>query len=333
MTDPIRWGILATGTIAELFTQDLARVPDAEVVAVGSRAPETARRFAERHHIPRAYGSWTELAQDPEVDVVYVATPHTAHYAAAEVCLRHGKPVLCEKPFTINTGEAERLIALAADRGLFLMEAMWMYTNPAVRRVVELIADGAIGEVRSVTADFGLAGPFEPSHRLRDPYLGGGALLDLGVYPVSLTYLLLGMPSTVAATAHLTPELVDANTGVLLGYDSGAVALLSCGIEARSPCVATIVGSQGRITFGPPLFRPDGFTLHRLGQEPERVAVPYQGSGYVHEIHEVGRCLREGRTESPLVTWRSTVERMRILDTIREQVGVKYPTEATPLAG
>lgn len=225
----VRWGILATGGIAASFAEDLRELKDdAEIVAVGSRRLESARAFADRFGIPRAYGSWTELADDEGVDVVYVATPHSAHRVAAGLCLRAGRSVLCEKPFTVNAVEARELADLARTHGRFLMEAMWTYCNPVVRRLTELVADGAVGEVRSVHADFGLAGPFDPGHRLLDPALGGGALLDLGVYPVSFAHLLLGEPDEVQAWAHLTEDGVDDNTGMLLGYDSGAMAVLSC---------------------------------------------------------------------------------------------------------
>jgi predicted dehydrogenase len=331
MNGSIKWGILATGEVASAFVRDLARVPDAEAAAVGSRSLATAQRFAARHRIERAYGSWTELAADPEVDVVYVATPHVAHHTAAGLCIAAGKAVLCEKPLTVNAGEAARLVAQAQRHRVFLMEAMWMRTNPAIGRVAELVAAGAIGEVRVVRADFGLAGPFEPSHRLRDPDLGGGALLDLGVYPVSLAHLLLGAPTTVAASATLTPEGVDAGTGMLLGYDSGAVALLSCGIDAATPAAATITGTRGRITIGEPFFRPSGLLLHREGAEPEQVSAPYEGLGYVHEILEVGRCLRAGLQESPAVPWQSSLEVIRILDRVRSLIGLRYPSDADEL--
>ena len=181
----VRWGILATGGMAARFTADLVDLPDAEVVAVASRTEASAKAFAERFGIPRAYGGWETLARDEDVDVVYVATPHSAHRTAAGLCLEAGRNVLCEKPFTLNAREAAELVALAREKNVFLMEAMWMFCNPLVRRLKTLVDDGAIGEVRSLQADFGLEGPFPPAHRLRDPAQGGGALLDLGVYPVS----------------------------------------------------------------------------------------------------------------------------------------------------
>ena len=319
----IRWGILATGHIAGVFTEDLLTLADADVVAVGSRLPETADAFARRYDIARAYGSWQALADDPDVDVVYVATPHAAHHAAAALCLDAGKAVLVEKAFTLDAAQAEDLAARAAARGAFLMEAMWTRFLPATRRIVELIADGAIGAPRLVSADFGLGGGFAPDHRLRDPEQGGGALLDLGVYPVSLAHLVLGTPTTVHATGTLTPEAVDDTVGILLGYAAGAVATLSCSLTGDSPRTASITGTAGRIEIDRTFFVPHGFTLYRGDDIEEFMAVP-DGRGYVHEAAEVMRCLREGLPESPLMPLSDTLAVLRTLDKIRAQLGVSY---------
>ncbi|MDX2851509.1 Gfo/Idh/MocA family oxidoreductase [Streptomyces sp. PA03-3a] len=325
----VRWGILATGGIAASFAEDLRELKDdAEIVAVGSRRLESARAFADRFGIPRAYGSWTELADDEGVDVVYVATPHSAHRVAAGLCLRAGRSVLCEKPFTVNAVEARELADLARTHGRFLMEAMWTYCNPVVRRLTELVAAGAIGEVRSVHADFGLAGPFDPGHRLLDPALGGGALLDLGVYPVSFAHLLLGEPDEVQAWAHLTEDGVDDNTGMLLGYDSGAMAVLSCSLTADTARTAVVTGSTGRIEVPAGFFHPDRFVLRREGREPEEFGAPDDGlRGLQHEAAEVMRCLRAGERESPLVPLEGSLAVMRTLDTVRDRIGVRYPGE------
>ncbi|TDC69953.1 Gfo/Idh/MocA family oxidoreductase [Micromonospora sp. KC606] len=319
-----RWGILATGNIAARFAEDLRLVPGADLVAVGSRTPESAERFAARHDIPRWYGSWTGLAADDEVDVIYVATPHAAHHAATRVCLDAGRAVLVEKPFTLDLPTTTELVEAARARGIFLMEAMWMRTNPLVLRVVDLVADGAIGEPTGVRADFGLAGPFPPEHRLRARALGGGALLDLGVYPVSLAHLLFGVPQHVRAWAKLSPEGVDENTGIVLGYDSGAVATLSCGLVGPSGASASIVGTTGRIDLPEPFFRPGAAVLHRAGAEPETLPAELVGGGYQHEAAEVQRCLAAGLTESPLVPHSATLEVITLLDGIREQIGVHY---------
>lgn len=328
--ESVRWGILATGGIAATFTADLVDLPDAEIAAVASRSEESAREFAERFGIPRAYGDWEALAKDEDIDVVYVATPHSAHRAAAGLCLEAGRNVLCEKPFTLNLREAGELVALAREHGRFLMEAMWMYCNPLVRRLKTLIEDGAVGEVRTVQADFGLAGPFPPASRLRDPALGGGALLDLGVYPVSFAQLLLGEPSDVVARATLSAEGVDLQTGALLGWDSGALASVHCSIVSGTGATASVTGSHGRIDLPSGFFHPDRFVLHRDGRDPEEfTADPADGprNSLKHEAREVMRALRAGETESPLVPLDGTLAVMRTLDAIRERIGVRYPME------
>lgn len=327
MSDKTRWGILATGGIAATFTTDLQTLPDADVVAVGSRSKAAADAFAERFGIPRSHGGWADLAADDEVDVVYVATPHSAHYEAAKLCLDAGKAVLCEKAFTRNLNEAAELVDVARNRDVFLMEAMWMRTIPMVRRMSDIIADGAIGDIRMVSASFGLAGPFAADHRLRAPELAGGALLDLGVYPVSLAQLLLGAPASIQAAATLTPEGVDETTGMLFRYDTGAVANLSCSIAASNPATATVSGSRGWIELPEPFFRPDSMTVHRR-DSVETFTAPYRGHGMVHEAEEVMRCLRAGETQSPLVPWQDSLDVMTALDEVRRQTGVWFPGEA-----
>jgi predicted dehydrogenase len=322
--DPIRWGILSTGGIATRFTEDLALLPDAQVAAVASRTAPAAQEFAGRHDIPNAYGTWQALAEDPKVDVIYVATPHNAHFAATKLCLEAGKAVLCEKPFTLDLASSTELVAIARDRGVFLMEAMWMRANPAIRRIVELVGSGAIGEVTHVQADFGVQGGFPPGHRMRNPQLGGGALLDLGVYPVTFAYLFLGAPEAVTAWASLTDEGVDENTGIVLGYPDGAVATLHCGFVGSGAVRATITGTTGRIDVPTLFFRPDRFTLVRNGSG-EEIVVPIRGNGLGYEAEEVMRCLRAGQTESSLIPLDDTLAVMRTLDNIREQIGVSYP--------
>ncbi|GGW73875.1 MULTISPECIES: Gfo/Idh/MocA family protein [Streptomyces] len=329
-TDTVRWGILATGGIAAAFTADLIDLPDAEVVAVASRTEASAGAFAERFGIPRAYGDWETLAKDADIDVVYVATPHSAHRDAAGLCLEAGRNVLCEKAFTLNLREATELVALARDNDRFLMEAMWMYCNPVIRRLKALVDDGAIGEVRTVQADFGLEGPFPPSHRLRDPAQGGGALLDLGVYPVSFAHLLLGEPTSVSAQAVISAEGVDLQTVASLSWDSGALAALHCSLVGGTGVTASVTGTRGRIDIPAGFFHPDRFVLHRAGRDPEEfTADPADGPRTTmrHEAREVMRALRAGETESPLVPLDGTLAVMRTLDTVRERIGVRYPGE------
>ncbi len=319
-----RWGILGTGGIAATFASDLPLVPGAELAAVGSRTAEAADTFAAKFGVPRAYGSWAELAADPDLDVIYVATPHSSHHAATMACLEGGKSVLCEKPMTLDLASSAQLVQEARSRGLFLMEAMWMRLNPAIRKIQELIEDGEIGDVVTVHADFGLQGPFDASHRLRDPALGGGALLDLGVYPIHFADLVLGSPAAVHSWARLTPEGVDETTGVLLGYHSGAVAALTCSIAGESRNAASITGTLGRIDLPQGFFVPRSFTLKRSTGESEEFDFGFEGSGYQFEAAEVQRCLAEGLPESPLVPHTTTLEIMTLLDTIRAEIGVAY---------
>ncbi|RII17039.1 1,5-anhydro-D-fructose reductase [Streptomyces sp. YIM 130001] len=324
----VRWGVLATGSMAARFTSDLLDMPsDAEVVAVASRNEASAKAFADRFGIERAYGDWASLAADDGVDVVYVATPHSAHREAAGLCLEAGRPVLCEKAFTVNAREAGELVTLARERGTFLMEAMWMYCNPLIRRALDLVADGAIGDVRTVQADFGLAGPFPPSHRLRDPAQGGGALLDLGVYPVSFAQLFLGEPSDVTARAVLSDEGVDLQTGMLLSFGGGAQAVLHCSLTGATGVGGSVTGSQGRIDLPDGFFSPGRFVLHRPGRDPEVFHAQGPRDTLRHEAAEVMRCLRAGESESPLVPLDGTLAVMRTLDAVRDRIGVRYPGE------
>ncbi|MFF5234070.1 Gfo/Idh/MocA family protein [Dactylosporangium sp. NPDC000521] len=323
MADRIRWGILSTGSIASTFVEDLRLLPDAEVAAVGSRTAESAERFAAKHGIPRAHGSWQALVDDPEVDAIYVATPHTAHFDATMLSLAAGKATLTEKPLTLDVASSEALVATARERGVFLMEAMWMRCIPAIRQMAELVAAGAIGDPTAVHADFGMAGPWDETHRLMSRALGGGALFDVGIYPVTFAHLFLGAPSSVQAWARMTAGGIDENTGILLGYDSGALAALTCSLVGDSARRATVTGTTGRIEVARDFFHPSGYTIWR-GDEAETVDLPFEGAGYHFEAAEVHRCIREGRTESPLVPLSETLDILTVLDVVRVKVGLDY---------
>jgi predicted dehydrogenase len=323
MADRIRWGILSTGHIAGKFAEDLRLLPDAEVAAVGSRSTEAAEKFAETFGVTRAHGSWQALVDDPEVDAIYVATPHTAHYDATMLSLRAGKATLTEKPFTLDVASSTELVETARANGVFLMEAMWTRCFPAVRRIAGLIAGGAIGELVSVHADFGMEGPLEETHRLRSRALGGGALYDVGIYPVTFAHLFLGIPSDIQAWARMSAGGVDENTGMLFGYESGAVAALTCSLLGDSARRATITGTTGRIEVPRNFFCPSEFTLWH-GEEPEHFDMPYEGGGYQFEAAEVHRCLREGLTESPLIPLSETLDILTVLDVVRAKVGLDY---------
>jgi predicted dehydrogenase len=327
---PVRWGILATGKIATGFARNLALLPECEIAAVGARRLGSAEAFAAEHGTPgstKSYGDYRALVEDPDVDVVYVATPHALHKEHVELAFAAGKPVLVEKAITLTAADAADLVAQARAAGLFLMEAMWMRCNPLIRRLQQLLALGVLGEVRQVRADLGFRVDKPTTDRLLDPALGGGALLDMGVYPLTFAHLFLGEPSTVAAVGSLSEQGADLDLALSLGYGSGAVASLTSTMTAWSPRTASIATSTGRVDL------PDGFhhpttatwtggdgTTHTLREE-------VIGTGLANEAQEVVRCLRNGETESPLVPLDDTVALMAQMDAIREQLGVVYPGE------
>ncbi|MGA9746074.1 MAG: Gfo/Idh/MocA family oxidoreductase [Nocardioides sp.] len=323
---PVRWGILAAGKIAAGFASNLALIPDAQISAVGARRQESADAFAAEHGAARAYAGYEELVADPDVDVVYVASPHALHREHALLALEAGKPVLCEKALTLTGDDAADLVAAARERGLFLMEAMWMRCNPLVRRLQQLLATGELGPVTQVRADLGFRVDRPPTDRLLDPSLGGGALLDMGIYPVTFAHLFLGAPDRVAAVAGLSPAGVDLNLALSLGYASGAVAALTSSMIGPTPRTASITTDRGRFDL------PDGFhhptTATWTSEEHvETVAEPVIGSGLANEALEVMRCLRNGETESPLVPLDDTVALLRLMDDVRRQVGVRYDAD------
>jgi Predicted dehydrogenases and related proteins len=319
MTEPLRWGLIGTGWIADSFAADLACTDSGRVVAVGSRRIETANRFADRFEIPNRHGSYEALVADPEVDVVYVATPHPLHHPNTLLALRAGKPVLVEKPFTMNAVEARELVAAARAEKLFCMEAMWTRFLPHIAQIRRLVAEGALGEIVTVSADHGQWFAKDPEFRLFAPELGGGALLDLGVYPVSFASMLLGAPSTIVALIDPAFTGVDGQTSMLFGYDSGAQAVLSCTLSAKSSTRAAIVGSEARIEIDGDFYTPTSFTLITRSGDRTRYDEPHQGRGLWHQADEVARCLREGLLESPLMPLDESISIMQTLDAVLAQ--------------
>ena len=320
----IRWGILGTGNIAAQFAGGLVELPDAQLVGVGSRQLESAQAFAARFGAVHAYGSYGALAQDPEVDVIYIATPHTLHAENSLLCLKMGKAVLCEKPFTLNAAQAQTVIDTARANKLFLMEAMWTRFFPLFKTLRDLV-ETRIGEPRLLHADFGFASPVTES-RIFDPNLGGGALLDVGVYPVSLASYLLGAPTAVSSYAQLGATGVDEQNAIVLNHQSGALALLSSAIRATTPQAAVIMGSEGRIRLCSPWWQPQKLILTNSNGE-ETFTEPLPHNGYAYEATEVMRCLRAGRLESPLMPLDESLSIMKTLDRCRAQWGLSYPGE------
>jgi predicted dehydrogenase len=316
----VRWGILGTGGIAKSFVTDLRLTDSGVVVAVGSRSLESADRFADEFGIASRHGGYEELVTDPDVDVVYVATPHPMHYGNAILALLAGKHVLVEKPFTMNAAQAREIVRVAREHGLFAMEAMWTRFGPHVAVIRDWLARGLLGDVVTVTADHGQWFAEDASFRLFAPELGGGALLDLGVYPVSFASMVLGTPSRIMAMSDPAFTGVDAQTSMLFGYDSGAQAVLTCTLRAKSPTRAAIVGTDARIEVEGDFYAPAAVTLiPRSGGDPVPVELVHEGRGLRHQADEVARRLAAGAAESPLMPLDETISIMETMDEVLAQ--------------
>ncbi|MBA3686480.1 MAG: Gfo/Idh/MocA family oxidoreductase [Planctomycetes bacterium] len=327
MSTPIRWGILGTGSIAKQFARGLAAIAqDATLVAVGSRTAASADAFAKEFGAKRAHATYEALARDAEVDAIYIATPHPMHRDNALLCIDAGKAVLCEKPFTVNAAEAEEVIARARAKGVFLMEAMWTRFLPAIAQTRQWIAEGAIGEPRMVTADFGFRAGFDPKSRLFAPALAGGALLDVGVYTIALASMVFGpQPTAISAHAHLGESGVDEQTAVTLAYAGGRLASLTCAVRTNTPQAARIDGTEGSIEI-PGFWHTQKAILHAGGKDTV-AEKPFIGNGYSHQAIEVAACLRAKRTESAVIPWSESIAIMRIMDDVRRHIGLRYPFE------
>lgn len=329
----LRWGVVATGRIAHRVTRDLACLEDAELYAVSSRSRGSAQAFAAGHGFAVAYydgpsgSGYQQLFADPRVDVVYVATPHAQHFEVVRAALDAGKHVLCEKPFTINAGEARELVGMAEASGLFLMEAVWTRFLPATRRALELIRGGEIGTVRWVQADLGFPAAYDPKDRLWDPAAGGGALMDLAVYPLTWAIAALGFPAGLAASGHLNQDGVDVQNTIALQYAEGAAAQLTSSLQAAGPGTATISGTAGWIRTGSPLYNPRSLETCGLDGHIRVEEFHEETEGFIHELRETARCIRAGLQESPLMPWKETVQVMQLLDQARAQLGLHYPND------
>jgi predicted dehydrogenase len=332
MRDEVRWGIVGPGRIAAKVVEDFAVVDGARAVAVASRSTTRAEAFAARHGVERAYGSYAQILQDAEVDVLYVATPHTQHAAFARAAVQAGKALLVEKSFTATYAGAASVVDLARSRGVFVMEAMWTRFQPAVVVLRDLVADGAIGQVRSVQADLGVQREFDAADRLFALELGGGALLDLGVYVVSFAQMLLGTPDTVAAVGSRSSTGVDAEASLLLGYADGRSAALMTSLVNALPGQARVFGTQGWIDVLPRFHHPQTIVLHRGDDEPETITRPQLGGGYAHELVEVTRCLQQGRTESTVMPLADTLAVQGVLQQAADQLGVPHAEAEADLA-
>ncbi len=327
MSTDFRWGILASGGIAQAFARDLSYFNNHIVAAVGSRSQESADTFATEFPGCVAYGSYEDLVNDPTLDAIYVATPHPYHVSNSVLALNAGKPVLCEKPFTINAHEAKQMKAAADANGVALMEAMWARFLPHMHKVREILASGVLGQIWGVEADHGqrLSDYANPRHW--EPSLGGGALLDLGIYPISFAHMVLGKPDSITSSATFTDKGVDASSTAIFNYKNGAQAILTSNMMVSTPCRATVCGTLGKIEIDRTFYNPASMRVIMHDGTTTEYPHDYKGHGLREQAKEFERVVRSGAMNSPILTPDESIEIMGSLDEIRRQIGLIYPSE------
>jgi predicted dehydrogenase len=327
MSQEFKWGILGTGGIARAFARDLTFLNNHIVAAVGSRTKEKAEEFAIEFPGCTAHGSYEKLVTNPEIDAIYVATPHPMHLTNTILALKAGKPVLCEKPFSINASQARAMVEASIENNVALLEAMWMRFLPHIHQVRKIIASGVLGDIISVTADHGQRLADQGIARLVEPSLAGGALLDLGIYPVSFAHMVLGVPEKVQASAVMTDKGVDASTSILFTYASGAQAILTTTMIAQTPCRAVVSGVNGWLEIDRTFYNPTTMRVHLYDGTTTEYPSNYQGHGLREQAIEFANIVRTGKFESEYLTHKHTLEIMELMDLIRDKIGLKYPGE------
>ena len=323
----IRWGILGCGRIARKFAADLLHVSDAKLTAVGARQLENAQAFANEFPVSHVHGSYEELVSNPEVDVIYIASPHALHHEHTMLCLNHKKAVLCEKAFAINERQVKEMVELARKNQVFLMEAIWTKFLPHYQKVQELIVNGVLGDINSMLINFGFIPQPPVPPRLFDPALGGGSLLDIGIYNVFMALSFLGRPDIIEASMTASPEGVDIQCAMLFKYNCGAMAQLFSSLSSNLPTEADICGSKSRIRLTSRFYAPSATIEFFQGREDSKQLIPFHkeaGSGYQYEARHVADCLREGLTESPVMSHADSILLMETLDRIRAEAGIHY---------
>lgn len=318
-----KWGILGPGKIAGKFATDLATVPGARVFAVASRNLERAIKFAREHNCERSYGSYEELTADEEVDVIYVATPHVFHFEHTLLCIDRRKPVLCEKPFAMDAGQVERMITVAKKNKTFLMEGMWTSFLPHFRFLLDLVEKEKYGRILNVKADFGFEAPYLPEKRLYNKGLGGGSLLDIGIYPVFLALSLLGIPQKINATAEIGETGVDLNCEMLFEYKNGATAKLFSTVNKTIPTIAEIQFEKAKVILQNRFHEPTSILIEQEGEQ-KTLDFKFKTRGYDFEAAHVQQMLMEGNTESTVMTFQKSKDLIHLLDSIREKIDLQY---------
>jgi predicted dehydrogenase len=324
--EKFNWGILGPGGIAQGFAKDLTFIHGHTIAAVGSRSLENAQKFSAQFG-GTAYGSYEELVADPSVDAIYVATPHPAHHDNVILALNAGKPVLCEKPFAVNAKQAQSMVDAASRKSVALMEAMWARFLPHYAKVREIVESGVLGPILSIHADHGQRLADQGIARLIEPELAGGALLDLGIYPVSFAHMILGNPSEITSQAVLTEKGVDAQTSMIFKYDGGAQAVLTTTMIEQTPCRAVVAGLNGWLEIDRTFYNPSAMRVVLNNGTVTEYPNSYNGHGLREQAEIFKQLVRSGKLESDILTWTDTVDIMKSLDTVRAQIGLKYPFE------
>lgn len=325
----INWGIIGLGNIANAFAKDLALVPNAHLRGVASKSKEKAKEFAETHHAEKAYGSYKELFKDDSIDIIYIATTHDSHAALSIAAMKAGKAVLCEKPLAVNKKQVKKMIKTAKKKKVFMMEAFWSKFNPSVKQSIDLAKNGRIGEVNYINVDFSFYKEGAAESRLFNLDLAGGALLDVGVYPIFLAYSIFGKPKKILATARFHETGADIQTAAILKYKNG-IANVFCGLASESDTVAKIYGTKGRIYIDSRWHEAQSYRIIDgvgSGKKQEIKVNPTRGKGFTYEIEECMRCLNEGKLESDQWSPKNSLELITIVDEIRAQCGLTYPFE------
>lgn len=327
MNSKIRWGIMGLGKIANKFASDLQLSNEAELYAVASRNQEKAKAFGEKYHSQKHYHSYEEMAMDEDIDVIYIATPHSFHFENTMLCLKNNKSVLCEKPMGLNSHQVRAMINEAQLRNLFLMEGLWTRFIPATGKLIDLLRNKSIGDLQYMQADFGFKADFDPKSRVFNKSLGGGSLMDIGIYPIYLSLLILGFPTHLNAEARISKTGVDSYCSILLGYENGEKAILESSLEADTPTVAHIYGSKGYIKLHSRFHHSEKISLYQNDELKEVFDLKYQGHGYIYEIEEVNHCLRNKMIESPNLPHTLSLDLIAIIDQVKAKIGLIYASQ------
>ena len=319
-----RWGIIGLGKIAHKFAQSIAVLEKANIYAVASRTPKKAKDFARQYNVEFSYTSYEDLMHCDGIDAIYIATPHILHFENTMLCLHHEIPVLCEKPFAMNNRQVQKMIALAKANNTFLMEALWTRFLPSIEKTLELIANDVIGEVHTVKADFGFKGVFDPQGRVFNNALGGGSLLDIGIYPLFLALLIFGKPNNIQASAIIGKTNVDETCAMILNFPKNKMAILDSTVLADTPTEAFIYGTKGTIHLHKQWHKPTKVSLHLYEHEVQNIELNYVSNGYSYEAEELRRCVENGLLESPKMNHAFSTLLMETMDTIRQKTGIHY---------